>query len=241
MPDSCPDVRPEKGGGRPHAGSPSRQGLLIDKDPEGSTDGPRAGACEAPADDAPSQDELHFPCPVALEGDDPRTQGGRKKRPENPATGKDPVAGVDDIGRRVIASAERADASDRQAPRRSTRNGDRPAVSFRGHGAADEALLPHLPRIPARIRIPSRPDTFGPFEDDTVHNSLLLAVREEDDDVAPPQLLDTAGDEHNPVPRTKEGPHAVAPHEQGRSCISRRAHGHGPLSPVFAPGRHPQP
>ena len=84
----------ERRGERPDAGSPSRQGLLIDKDPEGSTDGPRAGACGTLANDAPAQDEMHLPCPVTFEGDNPRTQGRGQHHPEKTAAGKSPVAGA---------------------------------------------------------------------------------------------------------------------------------------------------
>ena len=100
------------------ASFPIRQGLLVDKEPEGPPDGPHAGACGTPPDDAPSQDKLHLPCAVTLERDDPRAQGGGQKRTEKPASGKTPITGVQDMGGQVIRLPESADAVRRAgAPR----------------------------------------------------------------------------------------------------------------------------
>jgi len=65
--------------------------------------------------------------------------------------------------------------------------------SFHHALAADSGRCRSLPGIPGWTCIPLCPDTFVPFEDDTVHDSLLLARRGEDDHVPLPHLFDTAG------------------------------------------------
>jgi hypothetical protein len=186
----------------------SRQGLLIDKYPEGSPDGPRAGACGTPADDAPSQDKLHLPLAVALEHDHFRTQGRWKKRTEKPASGKNPIAGIQDMGGEVVRLSESADEGAQQAPCEAARNGDRPASALHGHGTADDVLLPQFPCISVWICIPLCSDTFRPCGEDTVDNTLILPRRLEDDHVPSPQLFDTAVGEMNPVTRPEKRAHA---------------------------------
>ena len=215
----------------------SRQGLLIHEDPEGPTDRPRAGACGTPPDDAPSQDKLHLPCAVALERDDPRAQGRGQKRAEKPASGKAPIAGVQDMGGEVIRRPESTDQCGEQAPRETARNGDHPASALHGHGTADDVLLPQIPCIPAWVCIPLCPDTARPRRDDTMDNTFLLARRDEDDHVPSPHLFDTAGDETNPIARPQQRAHALAPAEErvpvfltqsGHAILTR---GPGPISP----------
>ena len=167
-------MKQRRGTGERHRGSLSRQGLLIHEDPERPTDRPRAGACGTPADHTPSHDELHLPLTFAFERNDLRAQSGGKKSTEEPASGKAPIARMENVGGQVIGSAECSDASDEQAPRKAARDGDQPAFSLYGQGTADDLLLPHIPCIPAWICIPLRPDTIRPIGDDTVYDSLLL-------------------------------------------------------------------
>jgi len=188
--------------------------MLIHEDPEGPPDGPRAGACGTPADDVFPEDKMHLPCAAPLVGHNPQAQGGRKKRPEEAAADKTPVAGMERVGCPVIAPAKSADAGYGQASRKAASDGDHPAFSFHGRGAADDVLLPHLPCVPARVCIPPCPDAFRPFGDDAVDDPLRLAVRDEDDDVPSPHLFDTAGGEMNPVTRPEQRAHAFTPAEE---------------------------
>jgi hypothetical protein len=114
------------------------------------------------------------------------------------------------MGGDVIRLPESADQCGVHTPRAAAPNGDNPASALQGHSTADDVILPQCPCIPAWICIPLCSYPFRPIGDDTVDDAFLLSRWVEDDHVAPPQLFDTAGGEHNPVPRPKERPHALS-------------------------------
>jgi len=149
--------------------------MLIHEEPEGPPYRPRAGACGTPPDDAPSQDKLHLPLAVTFERDDPWAHGRGQKRAEQPASGKTPIAGIQDMGGEVVRLPENADQCGEQAPREAARNGNRPASALYVHGTSDDVLLPQIPCIPVCICIPLCPDTVRPRRYDTVNNSLSLS------------------------------------------------------------------
>jgi len=184
--------------------------MLIHKNPEWPADGPRVGACGTPSDDPPAQDKLQLPLTVALERNDLRAQGGGQKHAEKPASGKTPIARMENVRGQVIGSAECSNASDEQAPRDTARNGGDSSISLQGLGAADDVHLLKLPDVPVRIRISLGPDPVRPRRDNAVDDPLVPSRRDENDHIPRPHLFGTAGDESDPVPRSKQGPHAFA-------------------------------
>jgi hypothetical protein len=81
--------------------------------------------------------------------------------------------------------------------------------SFHDALAVDSGRCRSLPDIPGWTCLPLCPDTAGSRRDDTVNNTFLLARRDEDDHVTPPQLFDTAGSEMNLVTRPEQRAYAV--------------------------------
>jgi len=117
------------------------------------------------------------------------------------------------MGGEMVRPADGADAGGKQPPRETSRSGGDLPVSLNGNGAADDIFLPNDPAVRVMVRIPPCPNPFRPLGDDTVYDAFLFSRRQEDDHVPALQLFDTAGDEHNPVARPEEGPHALAPAE----------------------------
>ncbi len=219
-------MKQDRGTGGRQRGSLSRQGLLVNEDPIGPPDGPSARTCGTPPDDALSHEELHLPLSVALERNDPRAQGGGQKHAQKPASGETPIAGMKDMGGVVIRLPKGADECVQQAPREAAHNVEHPVAALHGHGTADDVLLPQFPRIPVGVCIPLCPDTTRPRGDDTMDYALNLTRSSKDDHVPLPHIFGTARDEKNPVPRLKQGTHAVAPAEEF------------PVKPFFeSPGR----
>jgi hypothetical protein len=137
------------------------------------------------------------------------------------------------MGSEVVGLPENADACTQQAPRDTSRNGDHPPSALDGHGTADDVLLPQSPGIPVRVCIPFCPDTVRPRGNDTVDNTFLLARQDKDDYVSLPQFFDTARDETDPVPRSKEGLHALSPAEDCIDVFLFRS-GHAVFHPLVS-------